>query len=70
MTLHLAEPFSCRTCRHHTVYGKGSLSERLMCLADPHGVSCTFARAEDGQGSCPPIGTDGKPKNYERSAAL
>jgi hypothetical protein len=64
--IHLAEPYSCRACRHHTVYSAGTLSERLACLADPHGVSCVFARAADGYGSCPSV--DGKPKNFERAA--
>jgi hypothetical protein len=63
MTLHLTEPYSCRSCKHHAVYARWTPSERLVCMKDPHGVSCAFARAADGYGSCPMV--DGKPKNFE-----
>lgn len=70
MTHHLTEPWSCRACRHSGLYKPGTALERLYCHKDRFEVSCVFARAEDGKGSCPADPKTGKPLNFEPRSTL
>lgn len=67
LPLHLTEPYSCRGCRHHSVYAEGQTVERLMCAKDKFQVSCVFAR-DPANGSCRPDPVTQRPEHFEERA--
>lgn len=67
LPLYLQEPWSCRGCKHSTLYKPMSPVERLMCRKDPFEVSCVFAR-DPVNGSCRPDPVSGRPANFEEKA--